>query len=928
MYNFKEVESFSSKFWEENRIYLKLKERLKNSDKKFFFIDGPPYATGDIHPGTAWNKTVKDAFLRYFRAKGYNVKDQPGFDTHGLPIEVKVEKLMNIKNKAEIEEKGIENFIKHCKEFANKYIGVMTNQFKSFGIWMDWDNPYITYKDNYIERSWETLKKAYEKGLVEEGHYVIPYCYRCETTLANYELEYKELTDPSIYVKFPVKGEKGKYLIIWTTTPWTLVGNMGVMANPEIDYVEIEVEGERWILAKELVESLMNKIGKSFSIIKEFKGKEMEGLAYEHPFQDLIKKEYDRKVVLSEEFVTLEEGTGLVHMAPGHGPEDYAVGKKYGIEIFCPVDEKGNYKEEAGEYAGKNVREANTEIIEMLDEKGILVHTEKVTHRYPTCWRCKTPLIYITTKQWFIKVSKLKDKMKEEAKKVKFSPKFAGDRFLQFIDDAPDWCISRQRYWGIPLPIWKCKNGHVKVIGSKKELGKEVKELHRPYIDEVSFKCEKCGEEMKRISDVLDVWFDSGNAVWASLSEEEEKYWGNQCDLILEGQDQIRGWFYSLLGSGVVRQDKIPYKQLIMHGFFVDEKGEKMSKSVGNFIPVSEILEKAGADSFRLWGASNTIWEEIKFSWEELRLASRELNIFLNLVSYLERAGIDNSKSENLEEEDKWLIQKVEDIIYEFNRSFKELRPFEGVKKLREFLIEDLSQFYMKIAKKRISENNDKAAKYVLYKTMLSITKMLSIITPHTAEYAYQRYFKKFEKEESIFFLSLEDGEKHEDEMKETKEIVSAVLKLRNELEIKLRWPIEEVAIVGSKKRFENVIKMLGNAKKVSFVESIGEGYKIEEMENGIKVAIPEKLSEELVEEGLMNEIIRRIQAMRKELNLVEKDRITVKYKADEKLRKVIENNKETIASRVNSMEIKEAENNGKLWKIEGSEIKIEINQI
>ena len=922
MYDFKKVESYVKEFWEKEKVYKKVRERLKGREKKFFFIDGPPYATGEIHPGSAWNKTIKDAFLRFYRAKGYEVKDQPGFDTHGLPIEVKVEKLMGIKNKAEIEEKGVEEFIKHCKGFVDKYIGIMTRQFKSFGVWMDWENPYITYKDEYIEKSWETIKKAEEKGLLEEGYYVIPYCYRCETTLANYELEYKELTDPSIYVKFKVKGEE-KYLIIWTTTPWTLIGNMGVMVNPEIDYVEIEVNGERWILAKELVEELMEKLDESYVLVREFKGKELEGIEYEHPLQELIGKEYERKVVLSKEFVSTEEGTGLVHMAPGHGPEDYAVGKKYGIEIFCPVDEKGRYKEEAGKYKGKVAKETNEEIIKDLEERNALLRKEKVKHRYPTCWRCKTPLIYITTKQWFIKISKFKEKMKEEAKKVKFSPKFAGERFLQFIEDAPDWCISRQRYWGIPLPIWKCKEGHVKIISSREELGKNIKELHRPYIDEVKFKCPECGEQMERIKDVLDVWFDSGNAVWASLSKEEEQYWGNQCDLILEGQDQIRGWFYSLLGSGIVRQDKIPYKRLVMHGFFVDEKGEKMSKSVGNFIRVEEILEKAGADAFRLWGASNTIWEEIKFNWNELRLASRELNIFLNLVMYLERVETKKGELKDLREEDKWILSKVEDVLNKFNRGFVELKPFEGVKALRKFLVEDVSQFYMKMAKQRIA-GGDETAKQVLYRVMFKITKMLSVITPYIAEYAYQSYFKEFEKEESIFFFELEEGEEKEDEMKEVKEIISAVLKLRNDVGVKLRWPIGKVVVEGfeGKEKFREVIKLMTNAKEVVFGKVEG-SLVYEEMEKG-KVGIPKELSKELREEGLVNEIVRRIQAMRKENKLVEKDKIKVKYEGFEEL---VEKWKEEIKKRVNAVSIEKG-GEGKEWSIEGERIKIDIEKV
>ncbi len=923
MYDFKKIEKEIEEFWEKNKIYEKVKELTKKrglkNKKKFFFVDGPPFATGEIHPGTAWNKVMKDIYIRYYRAKGFDVRDQPGFDTHGLPIEVKVEKLLKINKKHEIEKLGIDVFIKKCKEFVDKYIEIMTKQMKAFGVWMDWENPYVTYYDNYIERSWETFKRAFEKNLLEEGDYVVPYCFRCETSLANYELEYKELTDPSVYVKFKVKGEDNLYLIIWTTTPWTLIGNMGVMVNPNVNYVEIEVEGERWIIAKELVEEVMEKLDKSYSVLREIPGKELKGINYEHPFQEKIRIEFERKVVLSEEFVGVEEGTGLVHMAPAHGPQDYLVGKENNIPIYSPVNENGDYNELGGEFKGKNVREANEEIIKLLEEKGNLVLKEKIRHRYPICWRCKTPLIYLVTKQWFIKITKLKEEMLKEIDNIEFSPSFVKERFSSFVKEAPDWCISRQRYWGIPLPIWKCKKGHLKVVGSKKELGKEVKELHRPYVDEVVLECH-CGEKMERVKDVLDVWFDSGNAVWAPLTKEEEEYWGNKADLIFEGQDQIRGWFYSLLGSGMVRNGSSPYKRLLMHGFFVDEKGEKMSKSIGNFVPVEEILSKVGADSFRLWGASSTTWEEVKFVWDDLRLASRDLNVLINLASYLERVGAKREKLGELKEEDKWIMDRLEETIYKFNKSMKELKPFEGVRELRKLLIEDLSQFYMKIAKKRQEET-----KALLYHIVFEMLKMFAIITPYTSEYVYQKFFRKFEGEESIHMFELGEGKDMEkDEMEEIKEVVSAVLKLRNELGIKLRWPIEKV-VVNKPLRYERALKLLTNSKAIE-VGEVGEGLIKEELE-GLVVGIPKELSEELKEEGLLNEVVRRIQATRKELKLIERDEIILEIKAKGKIKEVIEKYKVELLKRVNGKEGKVSEGLTKKWKIEGEEVEVKIRK-
>ena len=596
MYDHVQVEKEIMEFWNKNGIFGKQRE-MNKGNQPFYFCDGPPYATGQIHPGTGWNKTIKDAVCRYWRSRGRNVRVQAGYDTHGLPIEVKVEQELKFSNKQDIEEYGIDRFIEKCKEFATRYIGVMGGQFRSLGVWMDFENPYITYKDSYIEASWGTLEAAWKKNLMHEGVYVLPYCYRCETTMANYELEYDDETDPSIYVKFRSVEKPDEFLIVWTTTPWTLVANMAVMVHPTLQYVRAKVDDDIWIVAKDLLDSVMAKAERSAVVIEEFSGRKLKDYKYVHPFQARIKKDYERKVVLSDEYVTTEEGTGLVHTAPGHGPEDFIIGKRFDIEPFCPVDLQGNYTQEAGELAGKNVRAANPEVIRMLGDEGALLAQESIKHRYPHCWRCKTPLIFLTTKQWFITISKIKERMMEEIDNTSWHPAFAKERFREFVSGAPDWCISRQRYWGIPLPIWRCDNPEcagIRVIGSRAELP-EIRELHRPYIDEVKLRCE-CGGDMSRVEDVLDVWFDSGNAVWASLTEPEKKEYSERADLIIEGQDQVRGWFYSLLGSGVVRYNACPYKRLLMHGFFVDEHGEKMSKSVGNFIPLENIIEKCDKD--------------------------------------------------------------------------------------------------------------------------------------------------------------------------------------------------------------------------------------------------------------------------------------------------------------------------------------------
>ncbi|MDO8554914.1 MAG: isoleucine--tRNA ligase [Candidatus Micrarchaeota archaeon] len=945
MYDHREIEKTISEFWEQKKIYQKSKK--KNAEgKTFYFCDGPPYATGQIHPGTGWNKTIKDAVCRYWRMSGYNVRAQPGFDTHGLPIEVKVEQELKLKHKNEIEEKvGIDEFTKRCKEFATKYIDIMGKQFQSLGVWMDFENPYVTYKDDYIDSSWKTLKMAWDQKLMHEGIYVLPYCYRCETTIANYELEYADETDPSIYIKFKVKGTDNDYLLIWTTTPWTLVANMGVMVHPTLPYVKVKVDNETFVVAKARLEHFLSMVGKSGTVLEELSGKKLEGKQYEHPFQDKIKKQSDRKILLSDEFVTVEDGTGLVHSAPGHGPEDFIIGKRYGIEPFCPVDEHGNYTAEAGEFfEGKNVKKMNPEILQMLDEIGVLVHQEKIKHRYPHCWRCKTPLIFIATNQWFITISKIKDKMLEEIEKTEWHPDFAKVRFKEFVSGAPDWCISRQRYWGIPLPIWKCeKCEKVKVIGSRGELGKEkIKELHRPYIDKIELDCD-CTGKMKRIPDVLDVWFDSGNAVWASQTEEDAKKFGERADLIIEGQDQIRGWFYSLLGSGLVRYGACPYKKILMHGFFVDEKGEKMSKSLGNFIPLEQILEKYGADSFRLWGSSNTVWEELKFNWEEMKKANSDLNIASNMAVFLERFYPKKkivSDGLTFEPEDEWLLSRLHSTTKQFKESFEKYEINQAAKAVRSFITDDISRFYMKVAKDRIGRDvNADAALYTIYTSVLGSLKMLSVFSPFMTEHLYLQFFKKFEKEESINLLEFDQVDESdisllkEKQVEIVKVLTSAALFARQTAKIKLRWPVRTLYIATKSQEmteainaFSGIIKTIVNVKDVQVAaEKPSVDVAEQAFENGVAY-IPTAVDAELYEEGVVNEVKRRIQNARKTLGLVEKDKIEVSIFGEDELVGIVVKNKAGLLKDVNASSLKvEAGTDAEDFEIDGKVVKISV---
>ena len=1032
MYKPNEIEQRISNFWKRENIYSKVKEAGKGKPK-FYFNDGPPYATGQIHPGTAWNKCIKDAICRYKRLKGFNVRSQPGYDTHGLPIEVKVEQSLGFKSKKDIEKYGMEKFIEKCKAFATQYIGVMGEQFKSIGVWMDWENPYITYKDEFIEKSWKTIKKASEKGLLERGVYVLPCCPRCETSIANYELEYGEQTDPSVYLKFKVEGEKNTYLIIWTTTPWTIPGNMAVMVHPDFTYVKAKVDGEHWIVAKErlpAVVAIANPLGLKVKVEEEFSGRKLQGLKYIHPLAEEVPihkgREFEKfhYVTLSDKFVTLEEGTGLVHTAPGHGPQDYEVGKRDNIPPFCPVDISGRYTNEAGKYAGMSVFEANKVVMEELKEKGLLLHAGNITHRYPHCWRCKSPLIFIVTDQWFIKVSKIREQMLSEIERCKWQPDHARVWFRDFVSNAPDWCISRQRYWGIPLPIWKCDGcNNLLIFGSRSELekrwGHKVSELHKPQLDAVVLKCDGCEGKMHRVPDVLDVWFDSGNAIWASLSDEEFKEW-YPCDFIVEGKDQIRGWFYSLLGSGVVAYDQIPYRSLLMHGHFVDEHGEKMSKSLGNFVPLEEITGKYGADTFRLWSLNSVVWEDLKFNWDELKEASRILGVYWNLHVFLQRMMVSEGfnpahvklAEKDFELEDLWLLSRMNSLVRDVTKAMDAYEVHEANRRIREFILHDLSRLYLKLVKKRLAEGRGKAAALkTLYDALFVAVRLTSPFIPFISEEIYQNVFRAHEKAESVFLLNFPECNPSridpllEKQMELIEEIASAAANARQSANIKLRWPLEEAVIItqstglrNAVERFSLVLEMVSNVKKVrieekspmslsfkvnknkvgaafkqkapeitkklegmppaelrerlaegkfelevenykfpitpdmvEFIETPPEGYTFSTTPQ-CTVLIKTAVNEKLYAEALRREVARRIQMMRKELNLIETESIEVNVVAPKEFLEILEKQEKELSKEVHASKVilsteKKLSGTEKKWQIEEDEVEIVIKK-
>ncbi|MEB3816897.1 MAG: isoleucine--tRNA ligase [Desulfurococcales archaeon] len=842
------VEEWVKEFWEERNVYRLVKEKASRSAKKLYFLDGPPYTSApSIHVGTAWNKIIKDVILRYYRMMGFNVWDRPGFDTHGLPIEVMIEKSLGIKEKGEITDRvGIDRFVEECKRFAERNLREQTKRFKELGVFMDWDNPYVTFKDEYIESGWWLFKKAWEKGLLDEDVYVVHWCPRCQTTLADYEVsEYRDLEDPSIYVKFPVKGRKGESLLIWTTTPWTLPANAFVMAHPDLTYVRVRVGGEVLILAKARVEEVMREAGvKEYEILEEMPGRELEGLEYLHPLEDLVDAQrilarYHR-VVMAPEAVTPHEGTGLVHSAPGHGDVDFEIGKRLGVPVISLVGDDGRMLPEAGRYAGLYFRtEANEAIIRDLRERGALFHEGRVVHRYPVCWRCKTPLLLRATKQWVIRVSKIRDELIRNAETIEWVPRWAKERFMHLLRNVRDWVISRQRFWGIPLPIWVCERcGYRVVIGSLDELeklgGRRPRELHRPWVDEVTLRCPKCGGVMRRVPDVADVWFDSGIAFYASLGYPKRRdLWERlkPVDFIVEGHDQIRGWFFSLLRSGVIGFGEAPYRRVLVHGFALDEQGREMHKSLGNYIDFDDLIKRIPRDVVRLWTTSNTVWEDLRFSWREMERMWRDFTVIWNVFTFMSMyMGLDaydptrhtlERYAKHLRVEDKWLLSRVNNFLRKYHKAMASLLIHEAARLLREFIINDVSRWYLRLVRRRVwtdEETPDKMAAYAtLYYAIRRWLAAAAPFIPFLTEYVYQKLFREAEEgPESVHLLDIPEAditlidERLEELMGKAREIVEAARAARMKAGLKIRRPVSRIIVATSSPLVRDAARELG----------------------------------------------------------------------------------------------------------------------
>jgi len=833
---------------------------LRLGGKRFFFVDGPPYTTGRIHLGTAWNKVIKDSVLRYRSMNGFEVKDRAGWDMHGLPIEVKVEESFGFRNKRDIEAYGVDKFIQRCKEFALQQMDDMTGQFKILGAWLDWDDPYMTLKNEYLEAAWWALKRAHEHNLLERGSRVVNWCPRCQTAIADSEVEYWDETDYSIYVKFPLIGEENTYIVIWTTTPWTIPANVAVAVNPAFQYSRVRAwkdgRPEILIMASELVDSVL-RTGRyqDYELLQELSADDMQRLSYEHPLLDLIprQREIDHGVYAAD-FVTAEN-TGCVHIAPGHGLEDYELGMEHHLEIFCPVGEDGRYTAGAGErYLGQYVKEADSIVIDDLEERGKLLAQGRLAHRYGHCWRCKTPIIFIATNQWFLRISDLRDKMLEEISRVTWYPEWAGSaRFADWISNARDWCISRQRYWGIPLPIWSCPDcEHMEVIGTAAELeeraGREIADLHRPEVDGVLLDC-PCGGKMHRSPDVFDVWFDSAVASWATLrfpsqKEEFDDWW--PADFITEGHDQTRGWFYSQLGASMVSFGRAPYKSVLMHGFTLDDQGRKMSKSIGNIVQPEEVVERFGADILRFYVlGANAPWEDLHFSWEAVENTSRMINIFWNAyrfaLPYMVLDGFDLKQADlslyqsSLRAEDRWILSRANSLAEAIREEMEGYQLHRIVRAISEFILEDLSRWYIQLVRPRTwieQDDPDKLAAYAtIYEVLTKLALLMAPFAPFIAESIYQNLVRGLDgnARPSVHMCDWPRGDEKwidtglEESMDLVREISMAASNARQKGARKLRWPVQEILIAPSKEALdlgglEDVLRGQTNSKRITLL--------------------------------------------------------------------------------------------------------------
>ncbi len=881
-------------FWNKEDIFEKTLEIRQDADL-FSFYDGPPFATGKPHYGHILASTIKDSVLRYKTMRGYKVPRRVGWDCHGLPVENLIEKEIDVNSKREIEEEvGIEKFNKKCKDSVFRCVDDFKEALTRVGRWADYENDYSTMDKEYTESVWWVFKKLWDKKLIYKDYRISPYCPRCGTPISNFEVNqgYEMTTDPSVFVKMKVRiGKlKGAHLLAWTTTPWTLPGNVALVVDEEFDYVLVKVKNEKLILAEKRLEILEE----DFKIEEKLKGKDLIGLEYEPPY-DHMKKAKPEGIensfkVYSADFVTLEEGTGIVHTAVMYGEDDFQLGKEKNLPFFHLVDEEGKFNEYAGDFKEMFVKKADNKILEDLEERDLLYKKEDYNHSYPFCWRCDTPLLYYAFESWYVKVTSFKDELIENNKKIHWVPEHLKDgRFGNWLEGAKDWSVSRNRFWGAPIPVWECEDcDRVKVVGSVEELEDEPEDLHRPHIDEVVFDCE-CGEEMKRVEEVFDCWFESGSMPYAQrhypFEDKEKTEEAFPADFIAEGMDQTRGWFYTLhvLATALTLEDvglgegNPAYKNVIANGLLLDETGKKLSKRLRNYPEMDHIFDNYGADSLRFFLLSSTkVGEDYRFSEERVKETNRKVistlwHSYRFFNTYVEKDEL-TDKLEVRNSLNKWILSKVNRVNKLIIEEMDDYKLTQSSRLIEE-LIDDLSNWYIRRSRRNLQKPESKKEKEEFAKTfhycLVKIAKMMAPYSPFIAD----KLFKELTGKESVHLADYpEPEEKYLDEelekkMETARDLAQKALSKRAEAGIKVRQPLSKLIVTEKlDKHIADILKKEINVKEVV---------------SGKRFELITEIDSELKKEGMARETVRRGQHLRKKAGLTPDDKIKLYYRGD-----------------------------------------------
>lgn len=893
--SFPEIEENLLKYWADNHIFEKSVEQRRGK-QRFVFYEGPPTANGQPHMGHVSQRALKDLILRYKAMKGFLVERRAGWDTHGLPVELEIEKKLGLKGKMDIlnlkdsEFESIKYFNQLCKESVFEYVDIWVNLTKRIGFWIDFEQAYVTYDNNYIESVWWFISEVNKKDLLYKDYKVVPYCPRCGTALSSHELAqgYKDNTeDPSVFLKFKLSNSPDTSVLVWTTTPWTLPSNVALAVGKDIDYVKVRQADEYFILARTRLEILEGE----YEVVEEVKAEDLIGQSYQ-PLFDYVKHQKKSHYIVEADFATDQDGTGIVHTAVMYGADDFELGKKLDLPMHHLVNTRGEFNEEVTDFAGMFVKKADKHIIENLQNRGLMYRAETTKHTYPFCWRCSTPILYYALDSWFIRTTAVKEQLLANNDQINWVPKTIKDgRMKNWLETLIDWNISRNRFWGTPLPVWQCQHGHYKVIGSKAELtdlsGQQLDDLHRPFIDEVQFKCDQCDMQMTRVPEVMDVWMDSGAmpfAQWHYPFENAQSFkeW-YPADYIVEGIDQTRGWFYTLMAEAMLlgNEAPAPFKNVVATGFVTDEKGLKMSKSKGNGVSPMDVIPVVGADTLRWYIYSADPTGNIPFSEALLKEKQRKFSLILwNCYKYfLDYAQTSGWQCEDtrgdLKVIDRWVLSRLTELAQQVNKSLDEYNVATAARAIEDYVTEDLSTWYIRRNRDRVGLDNDSADRNVvmsiLFGNLVTLSKLLAPFMPFLADEMYRNLTGG---DTSVHLADYPQGDanlldpKLTADMKIVRKICQIGNDKRKDSGMKLRQPLAALTYSSAQRlapELEAIIAQELNVKQIKFNQN---------QTSTNEVMLDTDLTPELIEEGLFRDLVRQIQQLRKDKGLVLSDKI------------------------------------------------------